>query len=548
MFARPVAKPKATTSSTGNPALRRVAPLGHRHGDREPALGEMHHSPLAAERGPGLAHGSAATARPSGSSWNFANIPAYPPGRREMLLPMPHRSPAPRFRLQAKLDIGAVDDPLEREADRVADQVMRMSDPGAATTFAPPQVSRICAACEDEHLHRAADTLQSGAVEAPASVHEALRSPAQPLNDATRAYFEPRFGRDLSGVRVHAGAAAAQSARDVCAYAYTVGHDIVFAAGQFTQDTHEGRRLLAHELTHVVQQLGVDTSRGRADDGKNGLRSVSTALSSLRLQRDPDPDKSTGPVLDLKQNGDVWELKLDGITDVTAAKRRIWPSGVPSGVSITLIRTEGKPANVGLFKLTGLTLKAIDSMASPFPSWFATTGISWSPENLKKLLDTCDGGLGIWGKAKKANKNKDPKVILGDRSNTDSATGEITLDRTTDQCHAVQALVHELSNLASLDEVNKVIASASAGDLSRDDFIKALEKIEYNVGVKNVLTAFDACKDKWLCRDSIMEFARKAKNFDEYFQKHILPAHKENYGQEWDKRFKKAYDDKHRHR
>jgi hypothetical protein len=83
------------------------------------------------------------------------------------------------------------------------------------------------------------------------------RSPGQPLDAATRDFFEPRFGHDFSAVRVHADASAARSARDLNAYAYTVGHDIVFAEGRFAPRTPEGRRLIAHELAHVVQQAGV---------------------------------------------------------------------------------------------------------------------------------------------------------------------------------------------------------------------------------------------------------------------------------------------------
>ena len=74
-------------------------------------------------------------------------------------------------------------------------------------------------------------------------VQEVLRSPGQPLDPATRAFMEPRFGYDFSRVRVHSGAAAEQSARDVNAHAYTVGHNMVFGAGRFAPETHEGRRL-----------------------------------------------------------------------------------------------------------------------------------------------------------------------------------------------------------------------------------------------------------------------------------------------------------------
>jgi hypothetical protein len=95
-----------------------------------------------------------------------------------------------------------------------------------------------------------------GPTAAPPIVHEALRSSGQPLDSATRAYFEPRFGHDFGDVRVHADALAAQSADAVHALAFTLGQDIVFAAGRYRPETPGGRRLLAHELTHVVQQAG----------------------------------------------------------------------------------------------------------------------------------------------------------------------------------------------------------------------------------------------------------------------------------------------------
>ena len=85
-------------------------------------------------------------------------------------------------------------------------------------------------------------------------MHQVIRSPGQPLDTATRAFLEPRFGRDFSKVRVHLGGSAEQSAREINANAYTSGRNVVFGAGQFAPATREGRRLIAHELTHVVQQ------------------------------------------------------------------------------------------------------------------------------------------------------------------------------------------------------------------------------------------------------------------------------------------------------
>src|SRR5260370_31886905 len=88
----------------------------------------------------------------------------------------------------------------------------------------------------------------------PPIVHEVLRSPGQPLDAASRAFFEPRFGHDFSQVRLHTDAKAAESARAVTALAYTVGRDVVFGSEQFAPRTTEEQLLLAHELTHVVQQ------------------------------------------------------------------------------------------------------------------------------------------------------------------------------------------------------------------------------------------------------------------------------------------------------
>jgi hypothetical protein len=90
----------------------------------------------------------------------------------------------------------------------------------------------------------------------PLIVHEVLQSPGKPLDAEARALFEPHFYHDFSHVRVHAHEKAIASARALNAVAYTVGSDVVFGSGQFSPKTAAGRKLLAHELTHVVQQAG----------------------------------------------------------------------------------------------------------------------------------------------------------------------------------------------------------------------------------------------------------------------------------------------------
>src|SRR5438067_216314 len=120
-----------------------------------------------------------------------------------------------------------------------------------------------CAACEQKHLslQRASQNSELGSRnsgDVSPIVNEVLSS-GQPLDATTRAFFEPRFGHDFSRVRVHTDARAAESARAVNALAYTLGSNIVLASGQYSPTTLAGKKLLAHELTHVLQQSGIDS-------------------------------------------------------------------------------------------------------------------------------------------------------------------------------------------------------------------------------------------------------------------------------------------------
>ena len=271
-------------------------------------------------------------------SWTFANIPihALDKGSRasseSQLAPMP-----PPLRIQAKLEVGAVDDPLEREADHVAEQVMRMPEPAAAIS---PEASHAsaksqagqsiasdhgalvqrkcscgggCDKCksqepDDEHgkLQRKPDTLQisraasssaTSGIEAPPIVHEVLRSPGQPLDAATRGFFEPRFGRILSRVRVHKNEAASEAARGLRAAAFTVGSDIVFGNNRYSPASLQGRLLLFHELRHVEQQryatLGSDLrldppTSPHERDARSFSNPTVRPLTMQRVQRAPD--------------------------------------------------------------------------------------------------------------------------------------------------------------------------------------------------------------------------------------------------------------------
>jgi hypothetical protein len=206
-------------------------------------------------------------------------------------------------RVQTKLRVSEPNDPLEREADRVADRVVASGPNGAfhQGALAGPGVQRMCAECEDEVATKRADTdtvhrqaepadeedeqvmtkrydgadLQRQTEEPGEEEEEQLLTKSKdgstnrgtadaavasgigtgkPLPAGLRSYFEPRFGQSFENVRIHTDGPANAASEDLNARAFTYGRDIAFASGEYQPDTVEGRRLMAHELAHTVQQ------------------------------------------------------------------------------------------------------------------------------------------------------------------------------------------------------------------------------------------------------------------------------------------------------
>lgn len=179
--------------------------------------------------------------------WSLANIPARA-GQGGLVQP--------------KLMVGAANDSAERDADRAADQVMRMGErdaPAATGAATGGQVQRKCATCDEEAgtIQREASGGMGGGAASPAARSAiGAMGGGSPLPASERAFFEPRFGRDLSGVRLHDGPAADAASQSIAARAFTLGNNIAFARGEYRPGTGEGRRLMAHELAHVMQQDG----------------------------------------------------------------------------------------------------------------------------------------------------------------------------------------------------------------------------------------------------------------------------------------------------
>jgi hypothetical protein len=209
--------------------------------------------------------------------------------------------PSMPIQVQAKLNVRAPGDVYEQEADRVAEHVMRMP---------APQLQRAClcggecSKCnESPRRQKHLQTKHMGAgdsreINVPPIVHETVQSTGQRIDSAARLFLEPRLGQDFSQVRVHIDAKAADSALALNAMAYTVGQHVVFGKGHYAPGTRDGRQLLAHELTHVMQQsqdLGVSNVQSNLGGLMNqpGVASSTQALgvtSSVQMQRQPDQE------------------------------------------------------------------------------------------------------------------------------------------------------------------------------------------------------------------------------------------------------------------
>lgn len=177
--------------------------------------------------------------------------------------PLPPVEPPPpeansSVTIQTKLTIGQPDDPYEQEADQVADQVMRMPEPTA-----PHQQASAITAPTPLQLKSNSDSKPHSPSSLEARLN-ARKGQGRSLPEPTQSFMESRFGQDFSQVRVHADSEAAQLNQSLNAQAFTYGRDVLFGAGKYRPDSETGQQLIAHELTHVLQQTGQRPSVQRA--------------------------------------------------------------------------------------------------------------------------------------------------------------------------------------------------------------------------------------------------------------------------------------------
>jgi hypothetical protein len=253
-----------------------------------------------------------------------------------------------------------------------------------------------CEACRSKRLQRkstnAEVTLRTDSA-VPTIVHEVVRSSGQPLDARTRGFMETRFSHDFSRVQIHTDARAVKSARTVNALAYTVGCDIVFDAGQYAPRTSEGQKLLAHELTHVVQQTHASSSAQAAtaligsDDSSEREAAVSAdavlhdaparvgapiAFGALQRQKNPLDDKAKaiiGKAKDTTVDADKRAVQLvnDIITEYYAGDAakvdRVVFDDAKAGSGLDTVSVGSGPTTKGKISVGNYFVNNVDSFA-----------------------------------------------------------------------------------------------------------------------------------------------------------------------------------------
>jgi len=281
--------------------------------------------------------------------------------------------------IQAKLTIGQPNDIYEQEADRVADQVMSMPEGSLVNGHLSlgkrekesslVQRKSSCPECEEEEE----DLIQTkGEGSSPLEVTsgmesrlESLKDGGQPLSESIRSYFEPRFGSDFSRVRIHNDSQAVETAKSVNAKAFTAGKNVVFGLGQYSPEKSSGKKLIAHELTHVVQQ-----TRGKII-GKQDIRQH--RYQCHLIQRDEIDEIERGLEETLPAElGSVEYVKntfMARISDMNDFRLVAQSYQIPPNQLLAIIIREGYFMENAYYKDPGPNYPALNSDPAGLVSW-----------------------------------------------------------------------------------------------------------------------------------------------------------------------------------
>ncbi len=307
-----------------------------------------------------------------------------------------------RGMIQAKMMVGPPGDRFEQEADRVAESVMRMPiaplrdgtgehpgpGPQSARSWRPQSVETLQRdpldpyAPEEEVAEEQEGVAQAkpcpgAAAEVPPGLTARIRRVAdggEPLPRSVRTFMEPRFGHDFSRVRIHTDRAAAELARSIHARAFTLGPDLVFGAHQFAPETDAGRRLLAHELTHAIQQ-------GQAPRSSGPDPAIHPPASGGLNRRDPAPPRQVDEASE--------RAPASASIDSTVIRRVIWSPNVDSGKKSRPWGSRGP---------NGKVLRATTDAGTPIDIWKPDDGQTYWCHGFTFGGTTAPGGpYSLWG-------------------------------------------------------------------------------------------------------------------------------------------------------
>ena len=326
--------------------------------------------------------------------------------------------------VQKKLTVGSSNDSYEKEADRVADKVMKMSEPSSQVTHSGALLQRKCASCEQEEklqMKPLAETIspliqrsssESGGV-APIQVESQINSSrggGSNMDNETKNFMESRFGTDFSAVKIHTGNEAVKMSREFNAQAFAVGNDIYFNEGKYSPNSDSGKHLLAHELTHTVQQSGgVGKKVQKNDDKSIPDPDPETEMGKNIITSSPDGlkigiyDHNEG---EMKRKSNDWALAenaigFEGIKPDVKLTNLVFGKAISdennSGKAINTISTIAKTCVDKANKLSGVTsgdqykIKTLAFFAHGTEGWCSITPISGNEG--KKLVKNVAASL-----------------------------------------------------------------------------------------------------------------------------------------------------------
>ncbi len=287
----------------------------------------------------------------------------------------------PRVNPQSKIILGSASDPLEQEADRVADSVFT---PAGVSGMSPPQIQRY----SDPPANQSSSAV-------PGSVERVLSGSGRQLDPTVRHDMERRLGHDFSRVRVHTGTVAEQSALEMSARAYTVGDQIVFGSGEFAPHTQSGQRLLAHELTHVVQQSthqlfdGAEFPISTFPRAKRLMRAVvTTKVDRLNKTKLLGDGTAANPGLVLREFQEYIAKQADWFTEPTiaAVRDKLWKFALMLSQGEHVTATLGELKMADLIAATDDEMKHIDAFTEGGEAFADQVRITNPPANIARVI------------------------------------------------------------------------------------------------------------------------------------------------------------------